>query len=130
MINSQTLLEITEPLTFYIVSPEVVRYSLKFPDTGKILILHRGDAYTTEDKTEQEFLSQQKYLGVRRFNDKEFRMWATLQFDRIPTVYNALIKDKKDVEEFVWSSEFENEVIKNLKERGYIVYRAKKKGEE
>jgi len=127
-MQEQTRIEVTEPLTFYIVSPEVVKYTLKIPDTGKIIILRKGEEYSTEDKHEQDFLSQQKYLGVKRLSDKEFRVWATLQFDKIPTVYNGNISDPKDVEEFVWSSEFENEVIKKLKERGYIAYRANKKG--
>ncbi|MFA7030414.1 MAG: hypothetical protein WC179_09075 [Candidatus Cloacimonadaceae bacterium] len=114
-----------EPVTFYMVSPEVMRYSIKFP-SGKILLLKKGETYTTEDKEEQDFLTRQKYLAAKKLDDKEFRMWATLQFNKLPTVYNKAISEPKDVEEFVWSSEFENAVVKKLKERGYIAYKSKK----
>ena len=121
-------MEITmnEPIVFYLASPEIVTYTIKFP-SGKIHILKRGDKYTTEDKEEQDFLSKQKYIGAAKLNDKEFRMWATLQFDKIPTVYNKQIETKEDIEEYLWNSDTEQLAINKLKENGYTVYKNTKK---
>ena len=120
-------MEITmdEPIVFYLTSPEVVTYTIKFP-SGKIHILKRGDKYTTEDKEEQDFLSKQKYIGAAKLNDTEFRMWATLQFDKIPTVYNKQVENKEDIEEYLWNSDTEQLAINKLKENGYTVYKKKK----
>lgn len=116
-----------EPITFYLVSPEIRSYTIKFPN-GKILILNRGDSYRTEDKDEQEFLSKQKGIAGRKLDDQEFRKWFTLQYADIPTVYNTKIKDKTDVEEFVWNSDTEEYAVNRLKELGYTVYKKGKVG--
>jgi hypothetical protein len=115
-----------EPLTFYLTAPEVTESSFKLPN-GKVIILRRGDSYLTEDAEEQNFLSQQKYIGAKKLDDKEFRMWATLQFEKIPTVYNNSIQTEKDAEEFLWTSETEEYAINKLKENGYMVYKRNKK---
>lgn len=120
---------IVEPKVAYLANPEIVKYDIKFP-SGKIITLTPNKTYKTEDADELDFLSKQKGIGLGKMNDKEFRMWATLQFDRIPTVYNDNIKDKKDVEEFVWSSEYENEIVQKLKDNGYIIYKKEVKGKK
>jgi hypothetical protein len=113
---------IKEPLIFYLTAPEVSRYDLSLPN-GKRLIFNQSTQYKTEDKEEQDFLSQQKYIGVKRMNDKEFRQWATLQFDSIPTIYNRSIQSKEDIEEHLWTSESEDYAINKLKESGYTVFK-------
>jgi len=115
-----------EPKEFYIAASDVVNYTIKFP-SGKIVILNRGDRYKTEDEAEIDFLSQQRYLACKGLDDKEFRVWATLQFDKIPTVYNKQVEKKEDIEEFLWNSDTEQMAINKLKENGYTVYKNSKK---
>lgn len=121
--------EFTEPITFYLCALDAVRASFQLPN-GKTIILSQTSDYTTTDKEEQDFFSQQRHVGAKRMDDAKFRTWATLQFSKLPTIFNTLIKEPKDVEEFVWSSESEAEVIKHLKENGYIVYKDKKRAEK
>lgn len=119
--------KIIEPLTFYVTSNAVLKVTIVIPSTKKRIVLSPGKSYETSDKDEIDYLSKQKFIAARKLGDKEFRTWATLQFKDLPTVYNTAIETPKDVEEFVWSSEFENEVISTLKERGYIIYHRKRK---
>ena len=113
-----------EPVKFYLVAPEIVNYSIKFP-SGKIIILKRGDVYQTEDESEVEFLSKQRYIGVSKLNDKEFRLWATMRYKDVPTV-DKKIEDKTSIEAMLWNSESEEFAVNKLKELGYTVYKKHK----
>lgn len=114
-----------EPVIFYLSAIDAVKATFELPN-GKSIVLTQSVQYETSDDEEIEFLSKQRYVGVKRLGDKEFRYFAAKQFENLPTVYNEKIKSASDVEEFSWSSESEQRIIAKLRENGYIVY---KKGE-
>ena len=114
-----------EPIIFYVAAPDILKYSVKFPN-GKIFIFHKGDTYETCDAEEIDFLSKQKFIAARKLDDKEFRVWATLRYKDVPTVEKK-ITDKTEIEAFLWNSESEEYAVNKLKEHGYLVYKREKR---
>ena len=115
---------IDEPITFYLSAVDAVKASFELP-SGLNIVITQATPYTTSNEEEIDFLSKQRFLGVKRLTDKEFRFFATKQFNKIPTVYNKDIKGPKDIEEYAWTSDSEQRIIAKLKENGYIVYKKK-----
>ena len=117
--------KVKEPITFYLASPNIIKGSFKLPD-GTSVFFNRGTTYTTSEPEVIDFLSKQTGLGIKKMNDKEFRVWYNRTFDELPTVFNDNYKREIDVEEFIWTSDSEKRIAQKLRDRGYLVSKEEK----
>ena len=107
-----------EPLTAYITAYEVMEYTIKFP-SGKVIRLTQGGSYTTEDKDELDFLSKQQFVGLKKMNDKEFRIWATKRLAELPSVYNQNVTEEV-IRNAISFTQEEEQAYRNAIKEGYI----------
>lgn len=105
-------------MIFFISRFNVSRYAITLP-SGKKIVLMGGKSYTTDDPDEIKFLSSQKGLGVRKVEDREYRIWATKKFNELPTCDNKELT-KEDLTEFLLSSPQEKLLKSILESNGYI----------
>lgn len=109
-----------EPTIFYVARYEIAEISVTLPN-DKVIVFKRGTEYSTEDEEEIAFLTGVKGLGARKMEDKEYRGWATAQFEKLPLIDRHDIKSVQDVEEYLWNSSFEKLIVTFLKSKGWIV---------
>jgi len=113
-----------EPMIATLSMMDALSMTITFPNK-KVIKLRRGKSYETQIKSEIDFLSKQRGIAVRKFDDKEFRRWFTKAPSKRPFTQSASLT-KEDVEEFNWTDKKEFAIVEKLKERGYIVYPKKK----
>ena len=114
------------PKKIFISRRDIMRYKIIFPgelyEDGKEkeVILKPGVAYKTEDKKELEFVANNcKGLGIATMSDlREIKDFiANVQLPELDDP--NLTKEK--AAKFVWKDEHEDEIVKALKDHGYIV---------
>jgi len=106
------------PKIFFISRTDIVNISIALPN-GKNLMLTTDSSYQTDDPEEIDFLSQIKGVGCRDLNDKEFKGWATAQFDRLPSI-DKNISSPEEVREFLWHDTEETIAKSSLQANGWM----------
>lgn len=115
------------PKKVYISNMNMLSFEVELP-SGKVLNFQKGEKpYITSDKEELKFLSKQRGLAITDLEFKKLKRY--FQDLNIPTIDNANI-DLSNADKYKWSTKLEKDVMKALKERGYVVYRRQDMPEE
>ena len=114
-----------EPMKATLSMMDALSMTITFPNK-KVIKIRKGKSYETQIKSEIDFLSKQRGIALRKFNDQEFRRWFTKAPSKRPFTQRADLT-KEDTSEFNWTDAKEEAIVTKLKEKGYIVYPKKKK---
>jgi len=106
------------PKKVYLMGPDITIAKFTLP-SGKLIKLHRGDTYRTEDTDELEFFSNQKGVGITEIDGRELKRFFAQVV--IPTVDNVVITVGM-VDKFKWTTKAEAKLIEALKGKGYEVF--------
>lgn len=109
-----------EPVTFFNSRPEISRREITLPSGKKIVLSRQTPHYRTEDKDEIEFLSKVSFVGARKLDDAEYRIWMTSEYSKLPNLEKRDISSE-DIEAYVANGAYEDTIIKALRAKGYTV---------